>query len=169
MEEHKRVLGSNNVVDESNWNELKLTNAVVSEALRFPFFVFWFWFFFFIQLKNEKSIIVYSHQCRRWNVMLFVMSKSKDTKSRKVCFCSFYKHTHTHTHLKQKRMIGSLVSVFMWAPQVDAAHWSEPLSFRPHRWLTDRQDERHPFAYTPFSAGFFFVVLWKKHFSITTK
>jgi len=48
----------------------------------------------------------------------------------------------------------TVVTVFLWAPQMSTEHWVEPMKFNPYRWLEGKdRDERHPFAYVPFSAG----------------
>ncbi|KAJ1521199.1 hypothetical protein ONE63_002889 [Megalurothrips usitatus] len=48
---------------------------------------------------------------------------------------------------------GSTFIVNMLGAHRDPRHWEEPLKFDPDRWLPERSEGRHPYAYMPFSAG----------------
>lgn len=48
---------------------------------------------------------------------------------------------------------GGTVGLYQWVTHRDPRFWDEPESFDPDRWADDRRQDRHPFAYFPFSAG----------------
>ncbi|KAJ1521376.1 hypothetical protein ONE63_003051 [Megalurothrips usitatus] len=48
---------------------------------------------------------------------------------------------------------GSTFLVNMLGAHRDPRHWEEPLKFDPDRWLPERSQGRHHYAYMPFSAG----------------
>jgi cytochrome P450 len=48
---------------------------------------------------------------------------------------------------------GSAVMLSQWAVHRSPRYWDAPLTFDPDRWLDERADERHRFAYFPFGAG----------------
>ncbi len=48
---------------------------------------------------------------------------------------------------------GSAVMLSQWAVHRSSRHWDAPLEFDPDRWLDERADERHRFAYFPFGGG----------------
>ncbi|KAJ1521191.1 hypothetical protein ONE63_002881 [Megalurothrips usitatus] len=48
---------------------------------------------------------------------------------------------------------GSTFLVNMFGAHRDPRHWEEPLKFDPDRWLPERSQGRHRYAYMPFSAG----------------
>jgi cytochrome P450 len=47
----------------------------------------------------------------------------------------------------------ALLMLPQWVVHRDEAHYDEPLSFEPDRWLPGPAGERHPYAYFPFGAG----------------
>jgi cytochrome P450 len=48
---------------------------------------------------------------------------------------------------------GSAVMLSQWAVHRSPRYWDAPLTFDPDRWLDERADKRHRFAYFPFGAG----------------
>jgi cytochrome P450 len=48
---------------------------------------------------------------------------------------------------------GSTIMVCAYAMHRNPRHWENPEGFDPDRFLPERAEARHPFAYFPFSAG----------------
>jgi cytochrome P450 len=48
---------------------------------------------------------------------------------------------------------GSAVMLSQWAVHRSPRYWDSPLEFDPDRWLDERADTRHRFAYFPFGGG----------------
>ncbi|AUV83790.1 cytochrome P450 [Salinigranum rubrum] len=48
---------------------------------------------------------------------------------------------------------GSAVMLSQWAVHRSSRYWDAPLEFDPDRWLDERADARHRFAYFPFGGG----------------
>jgi cytochrome P450 len=48
---------------------------------------------------------------------------------------------------------GSAVMLPQWAVHRSERYWDDPSTFDPDRWLDERADARHRFAYFPFGAG----------------
>ncbi|KAJ1528017.1 hypothetical protein ONE63_007941 [Megalurothrips usitatus] len=48
---------------------------------------------------------------------------------------------------------GSTFVINAFGAHRDPRHWEEPLKFDPDRWLPERSQGRHPYAYLPFSTG----------------
>lgn len=48
---------------------------------------------------------------------------------------------------------GTYVLTYIYGVHHDARHWIDPEMFRPERFLLERQQDRHSFAYIPFGGG----------------
>lgn len=48
---------------------------------------------------------------------------------------------------------GTYLLTYIYGVHRDQRHWSDPEVFRPQRFLTDHQSDRHSFAYIPFGGG----------------
>jgi cytochrome P450 len=47
----------------------------------------------------------------------------------------------------------ALLMLPQWVVHRDPAHWENPQTFDPDRWLPERAADRHRYAYFPFGAG----------------
>lgn len=48
---------------------------------------------------------------------------------------------------------GTPLAISQWVVHRDAAHYDDPLQFRPERWTDELDADLHPLAYFPFSSG----------------
>ena len=48
---------------------------------------------------------------------------------------------------------GTPLAISQWVVHRDAAHYDDPLEFRPERWTDEFESQLHPLAYFPFSSG----------------